>query len=360
MSDEFDIFNTNPKEFENKPQSSESNNMYKPKAKDGKGNVYKSYIRFVPNIENPKLPYIHKFVHYLRDEEGDLHVVDSPTTVGKKNDPLTKRFFSLRNSNNPKDKKKSSDLKRSETNYALIQIVKDDNRPDLAGKIMIFRFGQTIREKLEDMMFPPDDNSDDDFVKNEPINVFDPMDAPVFELNITLKEQFNNYNNSKFIEKRVPILLLDENNKLKEPTNDDDGKKKIISHLKENSPSISDFEFKNWDDETEQFIHRILKKYVPEDKSSEEFDNVGEAVSNASSNKSTSESNSGSSKKEADNDFDDFISDIGSETESKSSDSSAESSESSSSEKQSEQKEEKSKNDDEDEDLENYFNELGI
>jgi hypothetical protein len=57
----------------------------------------------------------------------------------------------------------------------LIQIVKDDNKPELNGKIMIFKYGYKLHQMIESIKKPKFGN---------PKNPFDLFSAPLFGLSV--------------------------------------------------------------------------------------------------------------------------------------------------------------------------------
>ena len=230
-----------------KPQGNA--NLYSPsydKAKDG---VYKSKIRFLPNINNPRESMMRKYVYYLQDlntESG--FYVDSPSTINEKC-IIQDTFFKLRNSNSAADKELSEKLKRKEFWYSAIQIIQDKQFPELEGKVMIFRYGFKIKQKIDEQLRPVVED-------DEPNNPFDLFDGKVFNLVICKKDGFTNYDSSKFASKGSAIII-DGN----EMSDDDDDRETIVEYLKENTPDFNEFKFKPWDDETKKRVLKVLSQY---------------------------------------------------------------------------------------------------
>lgn len=245
---DFDVFNLSIDDVvkDDKPQG--NSNLYSPsydKASDG---VYKSKIRFIPNINNPREPIMRKYVYYLKDHSTDSgFYVDSPSTIGERC-PIQDTFFKLRNSKNAAEKEMSDELKRKEFFYAAVQIIKDKQAPDLEGQIKIFRFGYKIKQKIDEQLRPVVDDA-------EPNNPFDLFDGKVFNLVIVKKDGYANYDSSVFASKGSAISI-DGN----EMSDDDDDKETIVEYLKENTPDFNEFKFKEWDDETRKKVNKILKQ----------------------------------------------------------------------------------------------------
>ena len=151
----FDIFNLDNEAFvKQEIKKDEDEFIYKPYPELGKDGVYKSLVRFLPNITNPKKSKIHQYYVWLKDPvDGTNHKAICPSTVGKKS-VLKDLYWKLKNSASAKDQEISKAFSRKEDFYSLIQIVQDKNNPDLEGKIMIFKFGKKINEMIEAQLQP--------------------------------------------------------------------------------------------------------------------------------------------------------------------------------------------------------------
>lgn len=246
MANEFDIFGVGVGDLdtgENKQTG--GSDLYTPKPDQGKDGVYSSLIRFLPNIKNPRKPYIRKYVYWLEDREGNGFYVDSPSTVGDKC-PVQDMFFKLRNSESAMDKKMSENLKRREVYYGLIQVIKDEQKPDLEGQIKVYKFGYKIKTKIDEELNPKFD---------EPTQVFDPFEGKNFELVITKKAGYPNYDSSKFQGSRSPMVLNGER------IGDSDESRKAVLEYLSNAPELSNFEYQAWTDEERQKVMSVLSQY---------------------------------------------------------------------------------------------------
>jgi len=247
--DDLNVFNVSIEDLtkDDKPQGNA--NLYSPsydKAKDG---VYKSKIRFLPNIQDPRQTMMRKYVYYLQDlntEKG--FYVDSPSTIGEKC-PIQDAFFKLRNSNSAADKELSEKLKRKEFWYSAVQIIQDKQFPELEGKIMIFRYGFKIKQKIDEQLKPVVED-------DEPNNPFDLFEGKVFNLVVCKKDGFANYDSSKFASNGSAIVI-DGN----EMSDDEDDRETIVEYLKENTPDFNEFKFKPWDDDLKKKVLKTLKQY---------------------------------------------------------------------------------------------------
>jgi|GEM_PF-1250506 len=221
-------------------------------AKNGKN--YISKIKFIPYIQNPKMSIISKWVVYLRHPNGTKRYVDCPSTI---NQPsiLQDLFFALRNSENNTDRYLSQNFARRRVFFSLVQILADENRPDLVGKIKIFKYGQKLYNKLDKMMNPKPET------KAKPQNPFDIFNGRPFELDISIKAGFNDYDDCEFAINPEPFKI---NGEIIE--NSPNNYKRIAEWILENSPNLLQNQFKPWDEETLSFVLDTINEIVPNTK----------------------------------------------------------------------------------------------
>ena len=81
---------------------------------------------------------------------------------------------------------------------SLVQIVKDDNNPEMVGKIMVWPYGVKIFNKLQAEMKP-------EFGK--PHIPFDLFEGKPFLVHITQVAGYNNYDNSRFLDEKMPVII---------------------------------------------------------------------------------------------------------------------------------------------------------
>ncbi len=121
------------------------------KVKDKKKG-YRSVIRFLPNLtKDGKVGQsaIEKIAHYVdiknvRELSGFF---DSPKNFGEKC-ALTDLYYQMMNSKNAILQEKARMLKYSKKYYSYILVVEDEQQPETVGKIMIFQYGKTIKDKI--------------------------------------------------------------------------------------------------------------------------------------------------------------------------------------------------------------------
>jgi hypothetical protein len=247
-----DLFNLGAEDFEQPSSGKSEIERYKPSAKAGKDNVYKAVVRFLPWHENPKKSIMSKWTAWLVDPvSGDGKYVDCPSSVGKKS-ILQDVYWKLRKSESVAEQDLAKNFSRRQAFASLVQIIKDDNQPDLVGKIMVFPYGVKIHNKIMAQIKP-------EFGK--PHIPFDLFEGRPFLLNITLVAGFNNYDNCTFLDEKLPFTIDGEQLE-KTPENI----QKIAAYLKEHSPDLSKYDFREWDDETTQFVMTVIKNTIPKGK----------------------------------------------------------------------------------------------
>lgn len=245
-TNEFDIFSIGVNDLDTgEDKRSGVSDLYTPKPDQGQDGVYRSLIRFLPNPKNPRKPFIRKYVYWLEDREGNGFYVDSPSTVGDKC-PVQDMFFKLRNSESAVDKKMSESLKRREVYYALVQIVKDPQNRDLEGQVKIYKFGYKIKTKIDEELNPQFD---------EPTQVFDPFEGKNFELVISKKGGYPNYDSCKFQGSKSAMNLNGES-----VSDSSESRKEILSYLN-NSPDLNNFDYQPWNDEQRGKVMNVLSQF---------------------------------------------------------------------------------------------------
>jgi hypothetical protein len=247
-----DIFNLDAESLvtPTKKEGSKDLEFYKPYPEDGKDGVYKSLVRFLPNVADAQKSKIHKYYVYLQDPStGNGFSVDCPSTVGKKS-ILKDIFWKLQNSNSAADKELSKKFSRKEDYYSLIQIVQDKNRPELEGKIMIFKFGKKLNDMIEAQLKPE---------YGEPVNPYDLFSGKLFSIHARKVGEWNNYDLCSFVGERCPIEV---NGKKMEKNQEDMAS--IVEYLKTGPQNLSSFDYKDWDNEIENKVATIIRNTVPD------------------------------------------------------------------------------------------------
>lgn len=249
-----DIFNLDANDFVEKTETRESE-LYKPDPKKGKDNVYKALIRFVPFHKDPKRSKIKKFSYWLTDPlTGDGFSVDCPSSVNQKS-IIQDTFWKLKKSSSVAEQKLSDKFKRRENYYALVQILKDEQDPSMVGKIKVLKFGQKLNNIIQGELQPE---------YGKPYNPFDPLKGRVMAITVSIVAGYNNYDLSKFVGEETPLLMDGK------PIESSPGEmQKFVEFLKNNSPDLSNYDYKEWTDEVREKVRSVIENTVPTMRTSE-------------------------------------------------------------------------------------------
>ena len=248
-----DIFNLDAEAFVTKTAQQGGGKdleFYKPYPEDGKDGVYKSLIRFVPNPVDPAKSKVHKYYVYLNDPvSGDGFSVDCPSTVGKKS-ILKDLFWKLKNSHSAADQELAKKFSRKEDFYSLIQIVQDKNKPELEGKVMIFKFGKKLNDMIGAQLQPE---------YGDPCNPYDLFEGREFAVSVRKVGEWNNYDLCSFVGEKTPIRV----NGVGMKKNQDD-MKTVLDYLNEGPKNLTSFDYKDWDDDVTDKVMTVIRNTVPE------------------------------------------------------------------------------------------------
>lgn len=168
--------------------------------KDKAGNA-SAVIRFLPKHPDDELPWVTVYSHAFQGPSGRWFIENSRTTINEA-DPISEANRALWATGNEKDKELARKQKRK-TNYITnVLVISDPKNPDNEGKVMRFKFGKKIYEKIMDKAKPT-------FEDEKPVNVFDAFDGAEFKLRMRQVDGYPNYDTSIFSEPK-PIADSDE------------------------------------------------------------------------------------------------------------------------------------------------------
>jgi len=247
--------------------SAKNTEEYNPTADKGKGGVYQSIIRFIPWHADPKHGSIQeKWVSYLVDPVTQRgRYIDCPSSVGKPS-PLQDIYWKLRKSESVQMQKLAVNFSRRHSYASLVQVIRDENNPEAEGKIMVFRYGVKIWEKINAELKPA----------NSLVEAHDPFDVlqgKAFGLEITKVSGYNNYDKSRFYDKKIPLCRPDSNGKLTPITPQTD-KREIFEWVKANSPDLSKYAYKEWDQDIYDYVNHVIVAVTGEGSVSQKYANV--------------------------------------------------------------------------------------
>ena len=162
--------------------------LWKPQV-DKAGNGY-AVLRFLPAPEGEELPWVRVWNHAFQGPTGQWYIENSLTTLNQK-DPVSEYNSQLWNSGVESDKEIARKQKRKLQYFANVYVVEDTMNPENTGKIMLYRFGKKIFDKLMEAMQP-------EFADETPINPFDMWEGANFKLKIRKVDGYWNYDKSEF------------------------------------------------------------------------------------------------------------------------------------------------------------------
>jgi len=175
----------------NKPQnnfSREDDRFWKAEL-DKSGSGY-AVIRFLPELDDDKTAFVRVFNHGFQGP-GGWYIENSLTTIGQK-DPLSEYNSTLWNSGIEANKEIARKQKRRLTYFSNVYVVEDKANPQNEGKVLLFRFGKKIFDKISSMSNP-------EFEDETEVDVFNLWDGANFKLKIRKVDGFSNYDKSEFM-----------------------------------------------------------------------------------------------------------------------------------------------------------------
>ena len=165
---------------------------------DKGGNGY-AVIRFLPAPDGEDLPFVKLYSHAFQGP-GGWYIENSLTTLGQK-DPVSEYNTMLWNNGTDAGKEAARKQKRKLTYIANIYVVKDPANPANEGKVMLYKFGKKIFDKITAAMQP-------EFEDEEAIDPFDFWQGANFKLKAKNVAGYRNYDSSEFA--RQDALLEDD------------------------------------------------------------------------------------------------------------------------------------------------------
>ena len=155
-------------------------------------------FRFLPDPEgNPFVKYYSHSFKYQKDSATKWYINNCISTFGwDPSCPVCAKNNEYYNSAFDSDKDIAKDRKRRVNFVSNVLVIDDPINPDNNGKVMLYRYGVKIYEKLEKMLFPSEaDLQDPDF---KPFIPFDLFEGANFKLKIKMQQKFPNYDDSEF------------------------------------------------------------------------------------------------------------------------------------------------------------------
>ena len=172
--------------------------LWKPEM-DKSGNGY-AVVRFLPAPQGEDLPWVKLYKHAFQGP-GGWYIENSLTTLGQK-DPVSEYNTTLWNNGTDAGKEEARKQKRKLEYYSNIYVVKDPANPQNEGRVMLYKYGKKIFDKIMAAMQP-------EFEDEEPINPFDFWQGADFKIKIKKVAGYWNYDSSEFA-RQAPLLDGDD------------------------------------------------------------------------------------------------------------------------------------------------------
>lgn len=143
--------------FQEKGPKADGNlNIYKPNPKDSKSEdgVYRSKVKILLNPFNPKESIVNQATYWMQALDGS-RVVRSSLSIGDRNCPIFSAWKRLWFSGDDNKKEFSRKIfNKNESRWVLVQILEDENKPELVGKFRLMKLAKVCYDKLTALMNP--------------------------------------------------------------------------------------------------------------------------------------------------------------------------------------------------------------
>lgn len=165
-------------------------NIYRTSPKDSKteDGHYHAKVRLLYNVHNRKRTIVHNVTYRLQDADGFFSIKsmlgesdpNSPYFGSYKNCPIFKAWKKLHFSgDDAKDRFAKEVFEKTESDYILVQVIEDKNKPEMVGRILPWKLPRAVSVKLQSKMYPSKDSG------KAPVNLLDLLVGRVLDLDVT-------------------------------------------------------------------------------------------------------------------------------------------------------------------------------
>ena len=233
---------------------------FRPNPKKGQNGVFSAIVRFIPNPTDPaNKSIISKYVAFLTDPTTQASkTIDCPSSVGKP-DLIQNTFFALRNSTNPVLQENSKKFSRKQQFMSLVEILDCKSDPSLVNKILPWRYGIKVHEKIQSELNPP---------MGEPRNPFNILTGRPFSVQVKEVSGFPNYDSCGFFDldiKQSGLRIISTDGQIytvtPETISTPEGKQMVFDYLNTNAPDTSRYEYHDWTAEEQEFVNKCIQIY---------------------------------------------------------------------------------------------------
>ena len=188
-------------EKDSEASKSYSDDRYWKPELDKSGNGY-AVLRFLPASHGEELPWVQYWDHGFQGPGGWF--IDKSLTTLNKACPVSEFNTKLWNTGDEVQKDQARKQKRRLHYVSNILVVSDPKHPEFEGKVMLYRYGKKIFEKVKDVMQPQ-------FEDENPLNPFDLWEGADFKLKVRKVDGYWNYDKSEF---SAPAPLSEDDSEL--------------------------------------------------------------------------------------------------------------------------------------------------
>lgn len=247
-----------------KPTKKSDPNVYDPDPNAYNGS-YKSVFRFLPYVFDKKkskyTKYSAKFWNPLTKES---LIIDCPSNVDQPSILWT--LESVLRGLKKEEPELADEIGRSfsrwYTHHSAVYIKKDPQRPDLEGKIQIFKFRNQIDQIIEQQVNPEELEGLDNSVKK--INPYHLLEGKDFLCVVGKKtKDFRDWSKCKFMDEVTP-LVFKVGDKSVQVKNEEKAVKLVNEFLTKNTPKMDEYFHQDWTEETFEKVAEAVIAAIPQ------------------------------------------------------------------------------------------------
>ena len=206
---------TNLEVFQEKPKSNGNPNMYRtnPSLSKSEDGHYRSRVKVIYNPNNVKRSIVNQATYAMNDAEG-FFMVKSMLGEGDRNCPIFKGWKKLWFSGDENKKEWARKMfDKSESQWVLVQIMEDDNQPELVGQVRCMKLPKAIFTKMSAKMNPSPESKKApqpimDYLVGLPLEI-DVTPGPDDPKNPSRKQREISYDLCEFGSDYEPIMKVD-------------------------------------------------------------------------------------------------------------------------------------------------------
>lgn len=199
-------------------------------------------IRFLPAPEGEDVPFIRYWYHSFKGV-GGWYIENCLTSINK-DDPVVEfnsELYKTSDDKNSPARKQVSAQKRKLTYVSNVYVIKDPEKPENNGKVKLFKYGATVFDQINKIMFPVQD----ELGESKPsINPFDMWEGANYYFRVHKEDGFTKYTKSEFGGKSE---FLDS----------DTARRAVYTQLNKLQPFLAPESFKSYDELKKQ-LHKVL------------------------------------------------------------------------------------------------------